>query len=157
MCAIAPKTFALLEQIPNVTTALFSTLQPRIHIKPHVGYYQYSEKVLRVHLGLVIPDGCVLMVNGEAGHWTEGKILVFDDTFRHEAWNPSHDKTRIVLMFDIHCDVDADLRNPVFMETSRQRGVLFGETALISSDLTDAFARLGGSTGNTALRPEDRF
>eukprot|EP01126_Amoeba_proteus_P043726 TRINITY_DN4816_c0_g1_i1.p1 TRINITY_DN4816_c0_g1~~TRINITY_DN4816_c0_g1_i1.p1 ORF type:complete len:336 (+),score=47.73 TRINITY_DN4816_c0_g1_i1:87-1094(+) len=36
MCALAPKTAKILDSIPNVTTALFSTVRPRTHIKPHV-------------------------------------------------------------------------------------------------------------------------
>jgi len=155
MCAIAPRTSEILDTIPDVTTSLFSTLQPKIHIKPHVGYYQYSEKILRVHLGLVIPPGCVLKVNGEERGWEEGKVIVFDDTFRHEAWNPS-DKTRIVLMFDILCEIDEDLRSPDFISLSKQRGTLFGTDALISSDLLHAFSTLGGATEQVQLRPEDR-
>lgn len=47
--------------------------------------------------------------------------MVFDDTFRHEAWNPSHEKTRIVLMFDILCDVEESYRNPAFVDLSKKR------------------------------------
>lgn len=31
--------------------------------------------------------------------WSEGDVLVFDDTTEHEAWNRS-DQTRTVLLFD---------------------------------------------------------
>lgn len=93
--------------------------------------------------------------------------MVFDDTFRHEAWNPSSEKTRIVLMFDIFCEVEETHRNPVFMDLSKKRGYsevhtffktcreMFGEEALISSDLIQAFATLGGTTENARVRPED--
>ena len=53
---------------------MFSRLKPRCHIKPHVGYYSYSEKILRVHMGLIVPDGCTLMVNGVQKQWEEGKV-----------------------------------------------------------------------------------
>ena len=33
-------------------------------------------------------------------HWEEGKVLVFDDSFEHEAWNDS-EAPRVVLIFDI--------------------------------------------------------
>eukprot|EP01126_Amoeba_proteus_P015282 TRINITY_DN1686_c0_g1_i25.p1 TRINITY_DN1686_c0_g1~~TRINITY_DN1686_c0_g1_i25.p1 ORF type:complete len:152 (-),score=15.52 TRINITY_DN1686_c0_g1_i25:82-537(-) len=88
-CALCPHTTKFLSQIPNVSSAIFSYLAPRAHIKPHFGYYQYSEGILRVHLGLVVPRGCTLKVNGIEKQWEEGKVLIFDDTFRHEAWNPS--------------------------------------------------------------------
>jgi aspartyl/asparaginyl beta-hydroxylase (cupin superfamily) len=32
--------------------------------------------------------------------WEEGKLLIFDDTIEHEAWNDSGED-RIVLIFDI--------------------------------------------------------
>ena len=32
--------------------------------------------------------------------WQEGQVVVFDDTYEHEAWNRS-DQTRVVLIFDI--------------------------------------------------------
>jgi beta-hydroxylase len=35
-CQLCPKTAAIIEQIPLCTTAMFSCLQPRTHIKPHV-------------------------------------------------------------------------------------------------------------------------
>lgn len=63
---------------------------------------------MRVHLGVVVPEGCTLMVNGQEKRWEEGKVMVFDDTFRHEAWNPSFDQERIVLMFDINYDFKED-------------------------------------------------
>ncbi|MCB1614287.1 MAG: aspartyl/asparaginyl beta-hydroxylase domain-containing protein, partial [Xanthomonadales bacterium] len=31
--------------------------------------------------------------------WEEGKLMIFDDSFEHEAWNDS-DQTRVVLIFD---------------------------------------------------------
>jgi hypothetical protein len=30
-----------------------------------IGYYQYSEKILRCHLGLFVPPDCAIKVNGE--------------------------------------------------------------------------------------------
>ena len=39
------------------------------------------------------------MVDGQTRHWTEGKSLVFDDTFQHEAWNKTQ-KDRVVLFMD---------------------------------------------------------
>src|SRR5580693_6337030 len=49
---MCPKTAALMQQIPGMTTAMFSILSPRKHILDHRGPYK---GVLRYHLGLVVP------------------------------------------------------------------------------------------------------
>ncbi len=58
--------------------------------------------VLRCHLPLIVPDSekCAIRVGEETHHWQEGKLVIFDDSFEHEAWNKS-DARRVVLMFDI--------------------------------------------------------
>jgi len=147
-CTICPKTSKILEQVPGLQTALFSCLKPRCHIKPHVGYYQYSEKVLRVHMGLIVPTGCILKVNGIERTWTEGKCIVFDDTFRHEAWNPSYDTTRIVLMLDIEYNGNVEERNKEFFETSQHHLEKYGPDALISHDLIEALTSYGAKQNN---------
>ena len=53
-----------------------------------------------MHLPLVVPQGCALNVIGvEERAWREGELLLFDDTYQHEAWNQS-DRTRIILLMD---------------------------------------------------------
>lgn len=158
LCWVCPETTKLLETIPGLQTALFSCLRPRAHIKPHIGYYQYSEKILRVHLGLIVPEGCVLRVNSQNHGWEEGKLIIFDDTFRHEAWNPSYDTTRVVLMFDIDVSaypevVKEEYRNPEFIAKSKKQREL-GEQALISGDLLSAISQLVDKPENVAERPE---
>ncbi|WP_287127707.1 aspartyl/asparaginyl beta-hydroxylase domain-containing protein [Candidatus Cyanaurora vandensis] len=95
-CELCPETTKLVEAIPDMSTASFSALEPGTHIRAHVGY---SDEVLRCHLGLVVPEGCVIRVAEEIRPWQEGKCLIFDDTFEHEVWNRS-DKTRVVLLID---------------------------------------------------------
>lgn len=58
-CDLCPQTSRLVDSIPGITTAGFSSLAPGTHIKPHVGA---SEDVLRCHLGLIIPDNCSIRV-----------------------------------------------------------------------------------------------
>jgi beta-hydroxylase len=59
--------------------------------------------VLRLHLGLIVPpvgpDKLGIRVHDEVCTWAEGKALVFDDAYEHEAWNHS-DQTRVVLFVD---------------------------------------------------------
>ena len=52
------------------------------------------------HLPLIVPADCALVVGGEARAWQEGKTMVFDDTFVHEAWNRS-EQLRVVLLLDL--------------------------------------------------------
>jgi ornithine lipid ester-linked acyl 2-hydroxylase len=95
-CKICPETTKLVERIPNLVTAGFSSLAPGTHIKPHTGY---PEGLLRCHLGLFVPEDCALRVGAETRPWQAGRCLVFDDTSEHEAWNRSCD-IRIVLLLD---------------------------------------------------------
>lgn len=105
-CALCPRTARLVEAIPGMTTAGFSSLAAGAHIKPHVGY---TRQVLRCHLGLVVPPGCSLRVGAEERAWEAGKCLIFDDTIEHEAWNRSGE-TRVVLLIDFLRDGEAGVR-----------------------------------------------
>ena len=94
-----PETARLMRQIPGMTTAMFSIFAPHKRIPPHGGPYK---GVLRYHLALVVPEpaeACGIRVGNDVRHWEEGKSLVFDDTFEHEAWNDT-DGTRVVLFVD---------------------------------------------------------
>ena len=95
-CQLCPETTRVIETIPGMITAGFSSLAPGTHIKPHVGY---SKSVLRCHLGLIVPDKCALRVGSQIKSWQEGKCFIFDDTTEHEAWNNSN-QTRIALLID---------------------------------------------------------
>ncbi|MDQ2754036.1 MAG: aspartyl/asparaginyl beta-hydroxylase domain-containing protein [Actinomycetota bacterium] len=99
-CARAPQTAALLEDIPGLTTAFFSILSPHKKIPEHRGPWR---GVLRYHLALRVPepaDACGIRVGGETAHWQEGRSLLFDDGYDHEAWNDS-DGVRVVLFVDV--------------------------------------------------------
>ncbi|MFN6039907.1 MAG: aspartyl/asparaginyl beta-hydroxylase domain-containing protein [Bacteroidota bacterium] len=92
-----PKTSEILFSIPELVSADFSFLPAKTKINPHCGF---TKMVLRSHLGLVIPEDCGLRVGNEHRNWQKGKVLIFDDSFEHEAWNNSLDD-RFVLMLDI--------------------------------------------------------
>jgi ornithine lipid ester-linked acyl 2-hydroxylase len=98
-CAACPETARLCKQIPGMKTAFFSILAPGKHLPHHRGPYK---GVMRYHLGLLIPEPrekCRIRVDTETRSWTEGKSMIFDDTYDHEAWNDT-DKTRVVLFVD---------------------------------------------------------
>lgn len=94
-----PNTMKLLKKIPGVTTAMFSILSPGKHIPPHHGPYV---GVLRLHLGLLVPDPrekCRIRIADQCYAWDEGKAIIFDDTYNHEIWNDT-DGYRVVLIVD---------------------------------------------------------
>ena len=94
-CALCPRTTALVESIPGMSMAGFSRLAPGAHIKPHVGYDEYSRYVLRLHLALETNPDCALRVADETRAWQDGRTLIFCDAAEHEAWNRgTHDAHR---------------------------------------------------------------
>lgn len=98
-----PHTMAALEHAPipviagRSPMAIFSLLKPDTHIRPHHGMLNTR---LICHLPLIAPEGCGLRVGAETRHWQAGEMLIFDDSFEHEAWNRGRD-TRIVLLFEV--------------------------------------------------------
>lgn len=109
-CARCPVTTAVLDTLPIVRIrdhapeVLFSLLTPGAHILPHRGV---TNTRLVTHLPLIVPDHCALRVGGVDHAWQEGRCVVFDDTYEHEAWNRS-DRTRVVLILDTwHPDLTA--------------------------------------------------
>jgi len=101
---LCPETLKMVEKIPGMTTAAFSVLNPKSHILPHVGYYGYSEMVLRCHLGVSVPENCWLNVNEKLQTWKNGKCLIFDDTYIHSAHNEG-DERRVILLLDFNSGV----------------------------------------------------
>jgi len=76
---------------------LFSVFTAGTHLLPHRGVTNIR---VVAHLPLIVPENCELVVGGVAHRWQEGQVVVFDDTYEHEAWNRS-DETRVVLIFDL--------------------------------------------------------
>jgi aspartyl/asparaginyl beta-hydroxylase (cupin superfamily) len=75
----------------------FSTLKPGAVIPPHCDLWNFS---INLHLAVDIPPGCRIRVAHEERAWTEGKCLLFDYSFEHEAWNRS-DRPRTCLLLDL--------------------------------------------------------
>lgn len=102
-CAACPVTARALEMLPlshvrdHGPEVLFSVFTAGTHLLPHRGV---TNTRLVGHLPLLVPPDCALNVGGEVHEWQEGRAVVFDDTYEHEAWNRS-DRTRVVLIFDI--------------------------------------------------------
>jgi beta-hydroxylase len=96
---LCPQTWAACQKIPGLITVMFSILEPGKHLPPHRGPYN---GVLRLHLGLRIPGPPArlgIRVGPEHRRWQEGRVLIFDDAYEHEAWNETG-QVRVVLFVD---------------------------------------------------------
>jgi aspartyl/asparaginyl beta-hydroxylase (cupin superfamily) len=107
-CNFCPNSAKILETIPGLFNAGFSSLAAGTHIKPHTGL---SNKLLRCHLGLVTPEDCAIRIGAETRAWQPGSIFVFSEETEHEAWNRSQ-LTRIVLLLDFKYDLNAEIDYP---------------------------------------------
>ncbi|MHB8659678.1 MAG: aspartyl/asparaginyl beta-hydroxylase domain-containing protein [Solirubrobacteraceae bacterium] len=102
VCAACPATTRAIEGEGAVRTAAgliyVSRMRPGTHIQPHRGPTNLR---VRCHLGIAVPDGdCAIRVEDQSRRWSEGRCLVFDDSFEHEAWNHTTED-RIVLIVDL--------------------------------------------------------
>jgi ornithine lipid ester-linked acyl 2-hydroxylase len=97
--ALCPETWRIVQRVPGLKTAMFSIFEPGKHLPPHRGPYN---GVLRLHLGLMVPDpreSVAIRVGPHILHWQEGRVLIFDDAYEHEAWNRTG-ALRVVLFVD---------------------------------------------------------
>jgi aspartate beta-hydroxylase len=93
-----PKTIEILKEVipRDYHHCFFSAVTPGTHITPHNGP---TGKKLRVHLPICGTEGARMRVGDETRVLEEGKCIIFDDSFNHEAWYDG-DKTRINLIID---------------------------------------------------------
>ena len=109
----APVTAQVLDSMSNAIAmprgnVFFSVLRPRVHVRAHCGP---TNTRIRLHLGIQVPPGAGMRVGTETRTWQEGRCLVFDDSWEHEATNPS-DRSRSVLLVDIwHPDLTVQQRD----------------------------------------------
>jgi len=106
-CGFVPETTKLLKSLgPYLRTALFSRLEPRTTLGAHTGWSDLANHVLRVHIPLKIPTGngkdglCGTWVDGCVETHCHGRIICFDDSKVHRAFNYSGED-RIVLIIDL--------------------------------------------------------
>ena len=87
-----PTTVQLLEQSVGsqlmtgtpFSYTFFSTMSPEASISPHYGACNLK---LRCHFPLFVPEESFLRVAGDPRPWQTGKMIIFDDSFEHEAAN----------------------------------------------------------------------
>ena len=64
--------------------------------------------MVRCHLGLRIPaieEKCWIRVGDEIRYWSEGRCMLFDDTYEHEVENGT-EEYRAVLFIDLDRPMD---------------------------------------------------
>jgi hypothetical protein len=97
-----PRTFEVVRSLEGVakdlptTTVTFSRLGPGTHLAKHASWDALR---VRLHLPLVVPDGCSIRVGSEVRDWREAQVLAFDESFEHEVWHRGATE-RIVLIVD---------------------------------------------------------
>jgi aspartyl/asparaginyl beta-hydroxylase (cupin superfamily) len=127
--ARCPKTAKALEAWPQCRlegtgpTAVFSILDAKTRIPPHVGV---NNARLIVHLPLIVPPGCGFRVGAETRSWKPGEAFVFDDTIEHEAWNDS-DQPRAVLILDTWNPALSEPEREMITELTAGVGDFYGE------------------------------
>ncbi|HZR82744.1 MAG TPA: aspartyl/asparaginyl beta-hydroxylase domain-containing protein [Candidatus Binatia bacterium] len=93
-----PKTAAIIDSTPGLTSAFFNLLEPHSSIPPHEGD---SNAIIRFHLGLDVPPGdCAVRAGSEVRRCATGEVLAFCDARNHASWNAT-DQPRLVLVFDV--------------------------------------------------------
>jgi aspartate beta-hydroxylase len=101
--ARCPTLAALVTSSPDVLSASLSFLSSKKYIPPHRGPFR---GVLRFYLALSMPKlpegtpASVLKIANSEYRLSDGDWLLWDDTYRHEAWNDS-DEVRMVLLLDV--------------------------------------------------------
>jgi len=101
--SLLPTLKQLLADHPEVLSAAISVLAPRKVIPKHKGPFR---GILRFHM--IIRCGwndageavSTLIIDGKAYQLSDGQVLLWDDTYDHEAFNDS-DEDRIALLLDV--------------------------------------------------------
>ena len=118
-----PRTLAALQSVPLATfggspaEVFISVLAPHTRIPEHFGV---SSAILTVHLPIEVPAGCGLQVHEETRTPEEGRLMVFDDTWQHSAWNNS-DSPRVVLIFEVWHPSLSDSEKAAVLQTIQAR------------------------------------
>ena len=98
-CERCRKTYKLFEGMNNISSVMFSIMEPGNNIPPHTGKFA---GVFRYHLPLIVPGKgkCEISVGGQVKEYNENQSIMFDDTNEHFVVNES-DSFRAVLYLDI--------------------------------------------------------
>lgn len=103
-CEKCPMIFNFIKNIKGLKLATLSKLSPGMKLKPHKGWGNHSNYVIRCHYGIIVPENCYVFVKNnefeKIKYHEQFKWLIFDDSKVHYAENKSTDD-RIVLILDV--------------------------------------------------------
>ena len=91
-------TLDVLERIPGFVMAAFSRLGPHTEVIRHKD--DDRPPVFRCHLGLIVPAGCTLEIDGEILQHSKRRWVGFHGAVEHLARNTS-DEQRVTLLVDV--------------------------------------------------------
>lgn len=91
-----PRTVATLLEIPHLLSAIWSVLGPGAELPPHTGR---NAGALNLLVGVHCPAGSGHEIEGVPVSVDGGRVVLFDDTLPHAAWNRS-DEPRVLLIGD---------------------------------------------------------
>jgi beta-hydroxylase len=100
---LCPITVKLIQQLPEVKSAMFSILEPGSKITIHAGPFKGC---IRYHLGLNCPEDAYIIIGKIKYNWKNGEDVLFDDTFFHSVTNNSNE-IRLILF----CDVERKMKD----------------------------------------------
>lgn len=97
-----PITYSIIKDEEDkgvLCNSFISRLLPGTIINPHHGW---SNKYMRMHLGIVTDPECKISVGTQTQSWEDGKILAFNDGDIHKV---SHNGTKERIIFSVDIDL----------------------------------------------------
>ena len=101
----------------------YSVVGPKAWLRPHFGA---TNGVLKLHLGLTVPsqksgEPCArLKVAKKWGHWVEGDVILFDDSFEHEVINECNQPRSVFQVVVRHPDLPYRLQRKELQQSPSQ-------------------------------------
>jgi aspartate beta-hydroxylase len=121
---MCPETLKIIaDELRVANYVYFSALDPGGHAGPYYASYSWT---FNIQMGLIVPETCGVRVKDETRRWEEGKCLVFDASFAHEAWNKADSTMFILVITTYHpnlTDIEVSLLKRVNVDLAKAEDV----------------------------------
>lgn len=135
MPATARAIRAIVQRSPLLNHVAYLSMKPGTHLQEHSDRANWY---VSIHMGIVVPEGAMLRVGGEARPWVEGKCFFFDNSFKHEAWNKGNSPRIIFAVYLPHPDLTPVEREAIRLLHIQYQALLsVGEQAMAAWALSD--------------------
>lgn len=97
-CERVPRTAEIVAKVPGLCSALFSILEAGGEIPSQNGV---TKGMLNSHFGLSVPTNtgkCWIEIGGERHQWQPGRLVIFDDTYKHSVHNQTKEIRGILFL-----------------------------------------------------------